>query len=285
MKTFFREEMFVTTKELTIPSHEKAYRLLNKLQQNRKVELVANFPSIKASQWEGIHASEYLQRVFAVEPDLFVSASIPISQSMAKSVQYSSASFIAATFAALETGCAFSPTAGFHHAHWSQPGVFCLLNVLPLAARLALSEPSIGRVLILDCDYHRGNGTEDILARLDNDRIVHKSFGFKFSRISQSKLYLQEIEIISQSIQNAEFDLVIYQAGMDVLIGDPAGGGILSDYETLLRDELVFSASQQGGVPIVWNLAGGYLEPDEFGNDRVVEAHLKTYDIAVENFG
>lgn len=202
---------------------------------------------------------------------------------MVDAIQYSAASMVAAVSAALESGCAFSPTAGFHHAHWARPGPLCLLNALPLAACHALFDSSIRRVLILDCDFHRGNGTEDILARLNDDRIAHKSFGYKFTRPEQAQAYVEEIARISQSIQEAEFDLVIYQAGMDVLLGDPAGGGILSLDEARARDRLVFSACRRSRVPIVWNLAGGYQRPDS-GYDMVVAGHLNTYDCALEIF-
>lgn len=285
MKTFFRDEMVVAPQELTIPSHEKTLRLLNKLTRDRRPELVASFPTIPLDQWTGIHDLYYVSSVHEADIDMFEAASVPLSDRMVAAIAYSAASMVAATSAALEFGCAFSPTSGFHHAHWARPGVFCLLNALPLAARLALCSPSVNRVLILDCDYHRGNGTNDILARLDDTRIVHNSLGYKFSRPAHSKAYLQEIERVCASIEKSSVDLVVYQAGMDVLLGDPAGGGILTLEKTRVRDTLVFSACRRGRVPIVWNLAGGYTSPRTNGVDLVVTGHLNTYDCAVENFG
>jgi acetoin utilization deacetylase AcuC-like enzyme len=285
MKTFYRDEMVVIPQELTIPSHEKTLRLLNTLRQDRRLELVADFSPLPLGQWSGIHAPSYVRSVTDADVDTFEAASNPVSDCMVTAIEHCTASMVAATFAALEFGCAFSPTSGFHHAHWAQPGVFCLLNALPLAAQLALSKPSVNRVLILDCDYHRGNGTNDILARLDDTRIVHNSLGYKFSRPAHARAYLQEIERVCESIEKRNVDLVIYQAGMDVLIGDPAGGGVLSLDETRTRDALVFSACRGGQVPIVWNLAGGYTLPGKNGIDIVVSGHLNTYDCAVEQFG
>jgi acetoin utilization deacetylase AcuC-like enzyme len=285
MKTFFRDEMIVIPEEWTIPSHQKTFRLLTALRQRRHLELVAHFPPVAIGQWIGIHDPSYVRSVFDADTDTFHAASTPMSTQMLEAIGHCTASMIAATSAALEFGCAFSPTAGFHHAHKAQPGVFCLLNALPLAARFALSSPSVNKVLILDCDYHRGNGTNDILAHLNDRRIVHNSFGYKFTRPSHANAYLQEIERVCASIARREVDLVIYQAGMDVLIGDPAGGGILSLDEIRTRDALVFSACRDGHVPIVWNLAGGYTSPETNGGDRVVAGHLNTYDCAVEQFG
>jgi acetoin utilization deacetylase AcuC-like enzyme len=285
MKTYFRDEMIVTPQELTIPSHEKTRRLLSKLKRDRRPELIQDFATIPLEKWYAVHDPDYVNSVASVNIDLFEAASIPVSESMSTAIGLCSASLVAATFAALESGCAFSPTCGFHHAHWAQPGVFCLLNALPLAALEALSTRSVQKVLILDCDYHRGNGTNDILARLNDDRIVHNSLGYKFSRPSHAIAYLEEIANVCKSIERGEFGLVIYQAGMDVLLDDPAGGGILTLDQIRARDECVFSACRRGKVSIVWNLAGGYTMPREDGTDVVVEGHLNTYDCAIEHFG
>ena len=284
MKTYFRDEMIVTPQELTIPSHEKTLRLLNTLKQHRRPELIADFPLLPLEQWLGIHDAHYVRSVANANIDAFQAASVPVSDRMVTAIGLNAASMVAATSAAIEFGCAFSPTCGFHHAHWAQPGVFCLLNALPLAARHSLSTLAVRRVLILDCDYHCGNGTKDILARLNDDRIVHNSLGYRFKRPSHAMAYLEEIDRVCKSIQRSEFGLVIYQAGMDVLLGDPAGGGILALDQIGARDDLVFSACRRGKVPIVWNLAGGYTLPQDDGVDVVVKGHLKTYDCAVEHF-
>lgn len=284
MKTYFRDEMIVTSRELTIPSHEKTFRLLHALKQRRRPELIADFSSIPLEQWRGIHDAHYFRSVADANIDAFQAASVPVSDCMVTAIGMNAASLMAATSAAIEFGCAFSPSCGFHHAHWAQPGVFCLLNALPLAARHSLSTLSVRRVLILDCDYHCGNGTNDILGRLDDDRIVHNSLGYRFNRPSHASAYLGEIDRVCKSIQKSEFGLVIYQAGMDVLLDDPSGGGVLSLDQIGARDELVFSACRRGTVPIVWNLAGGYTLPRKDGVDVVVEGHMQTYDRAVANF-
>ena len=64
---------------------------------------------------------------------------------------------------------------------------------------------------------------------------------------------METIERIAMQIEAAEFDFVIYQAGMDVLLGDPAGGGLLTLAETKQRDRRVFEACARASIPIVWN--------------------------------
>ncbi|MGG7378571.1 class II histone deacetylase, partial [Escherichia coli] len=49
-----------------------------------------------------------------------------------------------------------------HHAERGQPMGFCLFNNVAVAARHALKQPGIQRVLIVDFDVHHGNGTQDI---------------------------------------------------------------------------------------------------------------------------
>ena len=49
-----------------------------------------------------------------------------------------------------------------HHAVPDQPMGFCLFNNVAVAARYALLQPGIERVLIVDFDVHHGNGTQDI---------------------------------------------------------------------------------------------------------------------------
>ncbi len=49
-----------------------------------------------------------------------------------------------------------------HHATYDSGMGFCLLNNVAVAARAALTEAGLARVLIVDWDVHHGNGTQDI---------------------------------------------------------------------------------------------------------------------------
>lgn len=49
-----------------------------------------------------------------------------------------------------------------HHAEADRPKGFCLFNNIAIAARHALRQPGLERVLIVDFDVHHGNGTQDI---------------------------------------------------------------------------------------------------------------------------
>ena len=57
---------------------------------------------------------------------------------------------------------------------------FCLFNNVAVAARHALDDHGVERVLILDWDVHHGNGTNDIF---------HATDGVLYVSIHQSPLY------------------------------------------------------------------------------------------------
>jgi acetoin utilization deacetylase AcuC-like enzyme len=67
-----------------------------------------------------------------------------------------------------------------HHAEARRAMGFCLLANVAIAARHALGERGLERVLILDWDVHHGNGTNDIL---------HDSDAALFVSIHESPLY------------------------------------------------------------------------------------------------
>ena len=67
-----------------------------------------------------------------------------------------------------------------HHAEAARAMGFCLLNNVAVAARFAIDEFGLERVLILDWDVHHGNGTNDIFGA--DPRVL-------FISIHQSPLY------------------------------------------------------------------------------------------------
>ena len=77
----------------------------------------------------------------------------------------------------------------------------------------------------------------------------------------------------------ADCDLLIYQAGADPHINDPLGG-FLTTAELAERDQIVFSAAKAGGIPLVWNLAGGYQEPVA----HILEIHRNTILACVSTY-
>lgn len=60
-----------------------------------------------------------------------------------------------------------------HHAEWGESRGFCLFNNVAIAARWAMQELGMRRILILDWDLHHGNGTQHSF--YDTDKVLYVS--------------------------------------------------------------------------------------------------------------
>ena len=185
-------------------------------------------------------------------------------ESIAKSLMWTNGSFSSAAYVAYMTGLnTVSPTSGFHHAEHSQGMGFCTFNGLMVAALKLKQNTNINRIAILDIDMHYGNGTDDIIKNLGIDWIDHYTFGENLQYDSQVKAFNGEAwlarlpSIVDATIQGC--DLILYQAGADPHVDDPFGGA-LTTQQLKERDRIVFGLASEMGIPVVWNLAGGYQQ-------------------------
>jgi acetoin utilization deacetylase AcuC-like enzyme len=184
---------------------------------------------------------------------------------VAASLPFTSGSMVAAAREALRNGIgAVSPTSGFHHAHYASAGGFCSLNGLMVAA---LNLPAATKIGILDLDQHDPDGVRDIVARLRlGIPIVHGR-----GTPASAERWLQKLPalIVETFI---DCDLLLVQLGADPHIDDDLGSGWLTDDQLRRRDHAVFSIGRAIGLPLCWNLAGGYRR--EFR--RVLDVHDAT---------
>jgi acetoin utilization deacetylase AcuC-like enzyme len=189
-------------------------------------------------------------------------------------LRYTSGSMRAAALAAWRGGgITASPTSGFHHANHAHGGGFCTFNGLVLAA-LAMLDAGAKRIAIIDCDYHYGDGTEDILQRLGlHDRVQHWTLGADYSGGERGAL-ARLTAALDEAMKSSE--LVIYQAGADSHENDPLGG-VFTTAGYRERERRVFGTAARVGVPLAWNLAGGYQEP----LDKVLALHAITMEEAL----
>lgn len=202
----------------------------------------------------------------------------------AASLPYTSGSFYGAAGLALERGLAASFSSGFHHACYAFGGGFCTFNGLVIAARRLYLEGRVQRVLILDADYHYGDGTDDIVERLGLQTIVrHETLGEHFHRPSQGEDYLNAIQAVMTSLHDKPVDLILYQAGADVHVNDPLGG-VLTTEQMARRDQIVFETAHALRIPVAWNLAGGYQRDHDGTILPVLQLHEQTYRIALATY-
>jgi acetoin utilization deacetylase AcuC-like enzyme len=174
---------------------------------------------------------------------------------VAASLPWTSGAMLGAARAALLEGCAAAPVSGFHHAGFAQGGGFCTFNGLLVAAMAIRRERPRARIGILDFDQHYGNGSTDIIRKLGLHWVEHYSAAACWDRVEQAESFLDEIQAIMRSFSAC--DLLLYQAGADPHINDPLGGW-LSTAQLRERDRRVFTSCRAMGLPVAWNLAGGY---------------------------
>jgi acetoin utilization deacetylase AcuC-like enzyme len=177
----------------------------------------------------------------------------------------------AARYVAKHGGVAAAPCSGFHHAGWARGEGFCTFNGLMVTAA-TLHKEGARRIGILDCDMHYGDGTDDIIERLGNPSWVrHFTAG---ERPQSAEPFLSTV-LPAELERLKDCSVVLYQAGADPHVDDPLGGWLTTD-QLHMRDELVFSTLRELGIPVVWNLAGGYQRDATGGIPRVLEIHDNT---------
>lgn len=220
------------------------------------------------------HGAEYVDRVMSGRTrNGFGNRSLAIAESL----RYTVGSLVGACKHVLSGAwganpkVAVSPTSGFHHAGYEFGEGFCTFNGLMVAAiwmhRLGLAK----RILILDMDAHRGNGTEDIIKRLGIDYVDHVTAGTSYKTAAQA---LQASGMVHR-LGVEHYDLVIYQAGADMHINDPLGG-LLNTNSMMHRDGNVFEGCIKRHTPVVWNLAGGYQTSPQGDIGPVLALHRQT---------
>jgi len=263
---FYTEHMLAETGSFS-PSAGKPRQVLAAWQEARLPLAVCPVEPISELDLSLAHDPAYVRGILSgVLPNGFGTTSLNV----ARSLPYTTGAMLAAARRALEVGCACAPVSGFHHAHYDAAAGFCTFNGLVVASQVLLTAGAVQRVLILDCDMHYGDGTDDILDRLALTRsITNETFGRWFHEPREAAAYLQRLREVAETF--SAFDLVLYQAGADVHVSDPLGG-VLTTAQMIERDGIVFRAARASNTPIAWNLAGGYREPLE----RVVSLHVNT---------
>jgi acetoin utilization deacetylase AcuC-like enzyme len=185
---------------------------------------------------------------------------------------------------ALERGVAASLSCGFHHAGFAKTRSYCTFNGLIVAALKLLHEKRVERIFILDCDYHYGDGTQALIEHHGlSGRIHNESLGDRFRTREQAVPYLDELRNIGSLLRQFRPDLILYQAGVDAHMDDPLGG-LLDDAELSTRERIVFGHALDLGIPIAWNLAGGYQKEPDGSYPKVVARHVNTFSIAQDVF-
>lgn len=201
------------------------------------------------------------------------------SQAIAETLPWTSGAMLSAAREAMANRLvAIAPCSGFHHAAYDTTGGFCTFNGLMVTAAVLLHEGHVARVGILDCDTHYGDGTDDIRRKLRLEaHVPHYSARTKWHEPGQAGDFLRTLPSLVESF--AGCGVLLYQAGADPHVDDPLGGW-LTTAQLAKRDAIVFETAHKIGLPVAWNLAGGYQTPLR----RVLDIHDNTLRACVEAF-
>jgi acetoin utilization deacetylase AcuC-like enzyme len=261
------------------PSAMKPKQIAAALENFQGIEFIAPNP-ISVNDLYRCHSKKYVDDILSLQASNGFGNKSP---EIAQALMYTNGAMLDAARAATANSPTCALVSGFHHAgydRWEGLGYFCTFNGLMATAFAILNEGNIDNVTIIDCDYHWGNGTDDILLHSkNNSAIKHITFGNQFYLPRQASEYLEYLSpgnYVERSLIANKCGLILYQAGADVHINDPYGG-LFTTEEIATRDRLMFQMAKKLQIPIAWNLAGGYQIDKDGKIDEVIKIHLNTF--------
>lgn len=280
---FYMNEMMVD-KVLESPSPRKPKEVVKQWQEKGFPLDIHSFNPVTLAKIKCVHAPDFVDGIMngEIENGFYTK-----DKEVAISLPYTSGSFLAAAKEALHNkSVAVSPTSGFHHAEYNKAMGYCTFNGLMIAAKSLLDNGLAQHIGILDCDYHYGNGTHDIINVLDlHENITHITARLNYPYEADN--FLTYLKGFLTDFAHEGIDILFYQAGADAHIDDPFGG-FLSTEQMRLRDCIVFKFCYENAIPVVWNLAGGYQEevlPDGTTTiQKVLDLHNNTMQECVKVF-
>ncbi|MER9960073.1 histone deacetylase [Mesorhizobium sp. M0045] len=234
-----------------------------------------NMPEAARPSWLKLaHAADYVDQVLACEVPVRIEREIgfPIGQRVSLRAQLATAGTVLAARLALLTGIACNTAGGSHHARRAQGAGFCTFNDVAVAALVLLAEAAAQNILVVDLDVHQGDGTADILG--DEPRVftfsMHGDRNYPARKIASDldialsdgagdAAYLERLNAILPELSaRRRWDLVFYNAGVDVHVEDRLGRLSLTDDGLRARDDMVIRHFRTLDIPVCGVIGGGY---------------------------
>jgi histone deacetylase 11 len=196
---------------------------------------------------------------------------------------------------AREGGLAINLGGGFHHAAPTAGGGFCVFADIPVALASLHAEKPFHSVLIVDTDAHQGNGTAvairswpwaHLLDLFEADLFpwpkASEEMPMPLSADITGPEYLDLLAThLATALERFQPELIVYNAGSDVLATDPLTRLGLTDTELIERDLHVVTAAHERGIPVAMVLSGGYGPHSWLAHARSIEALLTRFDTEV----
>ena len=252
------------------------------------------------------HSSDYIQRFMTGDQTQqeLRNVGFPWSLESVQRAQSSVGGTVAAACAAIEASLRRSDNltwgahiaGGTHHAFYDRGEGFSVFSDIAVAANVALQRypDKIRRILIVDLDVHQGNGNAVLFQ--GRPEVVTFSMQCKANYFSEKQDSDLDIELpvdctdetylatlnfwLKRFRQELDFDLIFFQAGVDVLEHDRLGRLALSHKGVRRRNEMVFDFARDSKVPLVITMGGGYPRNKDWA--PILEAHTDVYVGAFE---
>lgn len=234
-------------------------------------------PELPPLDWiELVHTPEYVRDYCegTLDPRAQRRIGLPWSPALVNRTCIAVGGTILTARLALQQGLACNTAGGTHHAFPSYGSGFCIFNDLAIAARVLLAAGIVNQILIVDLDVHQGDGTAFIFQA--EPRVftfsMHCAINFPGTKQTsdldvplpegmEDEAYLQTLAAyLPDLLSQVKPDLVLYDAGVDVHLGDRLGKLALSDRGLLCREMQVLTTCLSQGYPVAGVIGGGYAE-------------------------
>ncbi len=271
----------------------RAWKLLRERFGKRRLSAMHVRPKRQANWNEllRVHSAEYLLKLKksdyvakALElPPLQHIPSWVIDFHVLRPMRWATRGTIVAAEQAIERGLAINLSGGYHHASPGRGEGFSIYADVGVAvASLRASEllSADARIVHIDTDAHQGNGVSRVFMD-DRNAFLFDVFNSQIypadpearNRIDceipigsscTDDEYMHALETrlpgFLDSVAKSKVGIAFYNAGTDVLAGDPLGLLNISAATILKRDLFVVSELRKRNVPTVMLLSGGYTK-------------------------
>lgn len=236
-------------------------------------------------QLREVHGHDYLtslrsSAVLAEIIELPEAAAAPIGLLegvLLEPMRYACGGTLAAVDACFERGIVVHLSGGYHHAKREHGEGFCVWSDLALGVERARTRHGVERVMVVDLDAHQGNGLGDVFAGDETVAIfdVYNAeiwphdeaarAGIRFEhRLASGTTGDAYLELLTRELpaamDSARPQLVLYNAGTDIVDGDPLGGLSVPFEDVEARDRFVLDECVRRALPVVTTASGGYTD-------------------------
>jgi len=234
-------------------------------------------PAVAETELLLVHTPEYVQTIRRPETLarlLFLDPEHPWDDRLLQPFLHAAGGTVAAArMAAREHGIGVNLGGGYHHAQVDKAEGFCAIADVAIAIRALQRDQVVQRALIVDLDYHHGNGNAEIFAADESvfTFSIHagnwcwitkrNNLDVELPSHTADATYLDALEAqLPRIIRDFQPDFAVYIAGSDPFIEDTLGDFDITEAGMLRRDRFVTHELRGRRIPLVVVTAGGYGE-------------------------